>query len=549
MENKAYRPRNNKGGNMVKINPIKTLWLLYLSVMSLFVASCQREKPPKPPTVSGPSSANTNISVNFTVTTTDPNKDDVAYLFNWGDGTSDSWSILYASGQTVSKSHTFIIPGNYDVVAKAKDEKGNESEWSAIHRVAISSQPPNTPAKPNGPQSARVNATVSFSTSTTDPDGDSIAYQFDWGDGSELSWTGYYKSGTTVTQSHIFASPGSFNVKVKAKDKNGVESNWSEPFSITITTNQAPYTPSTPTGPDIGWTNIPYSFSSFATDPEGDSVAIRFNWGNGVISNWSNYVRSGANISMSYSYPDTGIFSVRAQAKDIWGDTSSWSSPFTIIILSYSGWMTIMEENFEGVFPGSTWTLYGSPTWDDESYRYYQGAWSGWCAGSTMSPPGPYAPNMNAWMVYGPFSLADASNAILSFYRWLYSESDYDYLFWGASIDGTNFYGYRISGDYRSWNYREFDLTNVPTLGNLCGYSQVWIAFNFSSDDSYQYEGAYLDNIHLEKYVGFNTSRRNFRPARTPQPVTKETLTPCKERISENLPRTNAEDLKCREKK
>jgi len=520
------------------------LHIVCLLIITLFNFTCQREKPPKAPTFDGPSNGSTNIPVSFTVVTTDPNKDDVAYLFNWGDGTRDSWSILYASGQTVSKSHNFTVPGNYDVVAKAKDEKGNESEWSTIHRIVISSQPPNIPAKPNGPQSARVNAIVSFSSSTTDPDGDSVAYQFDWSDGSELTWTGYYKSGTAATQTHIFTSPGSFNVKVKAKDKNGVESNWSEPFSITITTNQVPNPPSRPTGPSFGWVNIPNTFSSSATDPDGDSIAIRFDWGNGVISSWSNYKGSGATVSMSYSYPDTGIFYVRAQTKDIWGDTSSWSSPLTIIISSYSGWVTIMEEDFEGVFPGSTWALYGSPTWNDVSYRYYQGSWSGWCAGSTMSPPGPYAPNMDAWMVFGPFSLADASAAVLSFYRWLYSESNYDYLFWGASIDGTNFYGYSSSGDYRSWSYKELDLTNVPTLGNLCGYSQVWIAFNFSSDNSYQYEGAYLDNILLEKYVSTGNSQRNSISTRRARTSSGETIIPWKGTIPQNAPRIHDNDLK-----
>ena len=161
-----------------------------------------------------------------------------------------------------------------------------------------------------------------------------------------------------------------------------------------------------------------------------------------------------------------------------------------------------MTENFEGEFPGTKWTLWGSPTWDDESYRPYSGYWSGWCAGSTRTPPGPYPPNMHARMIYGPFSLSDATDAGFWFYYWLDSEQNYDYLFFGASIDGTTFYGYQYSGRWRYWHEDYFDLTEVPTLGNLCGRPQVWISFLFHSDETIQYEGAYLDDIALFKYCG-----------------------------------------------
>jgi hypothetical protein len=89
----------------------------------------------------------------------------------------------------------------------------------------------------------------------------------------------------------------------------------------------------------------------------------------------------------------------------------------------------------------------------------------------------------------------------VDFYRWLQTEQDYDYLSWLASIDGTNFYGYRTSGNATSWQTTDFDLKTVPTLGNLCGQTQVWIAFAFSSDNSNEYEGAYIDDVILQKYT------------------------------------------------
>jgi hypothetical protein len=106
-------------------------------------------------------------------------------------------------------------------------------------------------------------------------------------------------------------------------------------------------------------------------------------------------------------------------------------------------------------------------------------------------------------MRYGPFSLADASAADLTFKLWLNSEVDYDTFGWGASLDGADFYGYLYSGNSSGWSDQALDLADVYSLGDLTGEPQVWIAFAFQSDFSINYpEGAHVDEILLRKYVG-----------------------------------------------
>ncbi len=190
------------------------------------------------------------------------------------------------------------------------------------------------------------------------------------------------------------------------------------------------------------------------------------------------------------------------------------------------GWVTIKSEGFEGQFPNQ-WTLYGDPTWDDETYRPHGGSKSGYCVGSSVSPPGPYPPEARAWMVYGPFSLSDAIDAKLDFYRWLHTEASYDYLFWGASINGSNFYGYMTSGDQRTWHAQNFDLKDVPELGNLCGQAEVWIGLLFDSDESNQYEGAYLDEIVLQKNTsgGSGPDLTYYKPSGWDFPIVPSNVT------------------------
>ena len=154
------------------------------------------------------------------------------------------------------------------------------------------------------------------------------------------------------------------------------------------------------------------------------------------------------------------------------------------------GWEIIMSQTFEGSFPASGWKAYAdsgyvNAFWDDITYRDYQGSYSAWCAdkGSSSSSAGSnYKNNMKAWMIYGPFSLKNTNNALLDFYYWNKSESNHDYFSWYASINGRNFYGYKVSGNSGGWKKQTLDLTNVYTLGNLTGKSQVWIGFLFKSD-------------------------------------------------------------------
>jgi hypothetical protein len=177
-----------------------------------------------------------------------------------------------------------------------------------------------------------------------------------------------------------------------------------------------------------------------------------------------------------------------------------------------AGWQTIMSEDFESAFPTGLWTAYddngatnGEYYWDDDDYGPHLGSRSAWCARGGANGTDPqfyyYPNNMKSWMVYGPFDLGNATDAELSFYCRLDTESDHDYLRWMASVGGY-YYGWIWSGNSGGWVSESFDLSDVPTLGNLCGQSQVWIAFNFESNGTIVGEGAFIDDIVLREYVG-----------------------------------------------
>ena len=172
--------------------------------------------------------------------------------------------------------------------------------------------------------------------------------------------------------------------------------------------------------------------------------------------------------------------------------------------------MTIVSEDFEGTFPGA-WTLVDTTDWGflfgKRTCKVKSGGYSGWAlgAGSRGNSWGcgnHYVDGLETWMVYGPFSLADATAADMQLDLWLNSEYRYDGVFVGASVGGT-FGGKSWTGTGEDWRHRTLDLSNVYSLGDLRGQPNVWVAIVFISDSITNLpEGAYVDNILVRKCVG-----------------------------------------------
>jgi len=101
---------------------------------------------------------------------------------------------------------------------------------------------PFIPDIPNGPVNGKVGEEYTYTSQTTDPQGDDIFYLFDWGDGTDSGWLGPYTSGDIVSASHNWSSKNTFKVKVKAKDMDGYESEWSDYLSVVIPRNKIRFT-------------------------------------------------------------------------------------------------------------------------------------------------------------------------------------------------------------------------------------------------------------------------------------------------------------------
>ncbi|HOZ08632.1 MAG TPA: hypothetical protein PKW75_10135, partial [candidate division Zixibacteria bacterium] len=74
------------------------------------------------------------------------------------------------------------------------------------------------PGPPTGEVEPLIGTPHLYTTGVTDPEGDQMWYQFDWGDGEQSAWQGPYASGDPCSQSHQWAAVGAYDVRVKARD-------------------------------------------------------------------------------------------------------------------------------------------------------------------------------------------------------------------------------------------------------------------------------------------------------------------------------------------
>jgi hypothetical protein len=204
--------------------------------------------PYTPHSPSGPTVGLTCAPYSYSTNTTDPDGDDIRYGWDWnGDNTVDEWTTeFYPSGATANISHSWNTSGTYNVKVKSEDKSGAQSNFSSAKKViivTIDNNPPEKPDAPTGKTFCKVGISYSYSASTTDPDDDRIYYMFDWDDGKSTEWTGPYNTDQTSSMSHIWDAKGTYQIKVKAKDEHGEESEWSDPLPITMPKNIVINTP------------------------------------------------------------------------------------------------------------------------------------------------------------------------------------------------------------------------------------------------------------------------------------------------------------------
>jgi PKD repeat protein len=145
-----------------------------------------------------------------------------------------AWHWDFGDDQTSveqNPTHIYTNAGNYTVTLNVTDNTSNTSSDTTWAWIQTTNTPPNTPTI-NGPVNGKTGIIYNYDFLSSDPDGTSIWYYVDWGDGSNTGWIGQYNSGQQITLGHRWSSKGNYIISCKTKDPYNADSNLG---TITVT--------------------------------------------------------------------------------------------------------------------------------------------------------------------------------------------------------------------------------------------------------------------------------------------------------------------------
>jgi hypothetical protein len=153
----------------------------------------------------------------YTVSTTDPDGDQIRYRFDWGDGTVSSWSTFVESGTSVSFTHSWTHINAFQVQVIAQDEHGLNSSWSSVYTVFVASVGNHSRSLPvdmiNVSEEIFVNQSVVFDAlGIFHPYDVNLSYSWDFGDGM---------TGNGINPVHVYSLPGQYKVLLMVTDDMG----------------------------------------------------------------------------------------------------------------------------------------------------------------------------------------------------------------------------------------------------------------------------------------------------------------------------------------
>ena len=198
-----------------------------------------------------------------------------------------------------------------------------------------------------GPYSGKVNEVITLSGNV---EGGISPYIYSW----DLDYDETYDAeGESIE--HKWKKPGTYNVALLVSDSFG-QTSYAE-TTVTITKNNAPNTPMI-SGTTSGTAGNTYSYTIYATDPEGDNVNYYVDWGDGSNSGWDGPYNSGESATLSHKWDDTKTYTIKVKAKDASGEESNWKtlkvtmpyvksysySPFFQLLNKHSIFKKILEE-------------------------------------------------------------------------------------------------------------------------------------------------------------------------------------------------------------
>ncbi len=300
-------------------------------------------------------------------------------------------------------------PGGYYV--KVTSSGGSSGGYDVF---TVTAPPVSVPNAPTGPTTGVSGTQYMFTASgAVSSLGDSVQYQFNWGDGGLSFWTPKGVSSSI----HVWPAPGVYVVTVQARSTTqpALVSAVSAGLTVTIT-GESISAPSTPSGPASGVTGTPYTFATGgAVSSLGNQVLYNLIWGDGTYSGWL----PAGTTSASHTWMGPGTCTVTAQAMSAANSSvlSPVSSGAAIVVAAgetISAPAVASGPTAGAVGTSYTYTAGGAVSSTGNPVRYFfdwgDGKFSGWLGQGVTAAS-------HAWTSAGSYAVtvyaADATNLLI----------------------------------------------------------------------------------------------------------------------------------------
>lgn len=223
--------------------------------------------------------------------------------------------ILYIAAYTLYPDASFLYEcdeetGNCTLVGQFENEVDTTLfaiPWNLPPQADFSW----TPEHPDSGETILFNASNSY-----DHDEDIILYEWDWDNNGVFD-----ESYTNSTTTHIFEVAGFYPVTLRVQDY--YSANDSKTLIVRVG-NQPPEVPDIE-GPLSGKRRTDLTYCITPVDPEDHMVNIKWDWGDGDITDWLGPYESGEKICDNHSWEKTEDYTIKVKIKDEFGAESDWA--------------------------------------------------------------------------------------------------------------------------------------------------------------------------------------------------------------------------------
>lgn len=162
------------------------------------------------------------------------NKEDILIVETDENGNAEWQLQIEEEGTQVTRSIVSTNDGGY-IVAAMTASFGNTRSDAVLAKISSFSN--ERPVKPaiDGPSKGKPGKEYTFTADSSDPDGGSLLYRWDWGDGNYSDWL------SSADATYTWTYEDNFEIRVMTRDEHGGESEWSDALAFSTPRNKIEY--------------------------------------------------------------------------------------------------------------------------------------------------------------------------------------------------------------------------------------------------------------------------------------------------------------------